>query len=239
MKFILFFFIGYSFLNAQSLTGVNGLFKVPNAQVLSDGSAYFGASLFPSGSYDLYGDGDKFDAMPTFVTLSLFNRIEFMFRYTHQLKQEVSTETLYFPDRMFSLRFNVLKESRFYPSVTLGMHDVSEALGGTSANPWFLATYFVASKTFETSSLIIVPTVGYAFDIIDSSISPVFDGLFGGVEISSNQLPFLSLVGEYDSKGFNAAIKAFMLDHVHISFGLLNMQDLSGFITYSFNLSNR
>lgn len=239
MKFVLYFFIGFSFLNAQSLTGVNGLFRVPSAQVLSDGSAYLGASLFPSGSYDLYGDGDKFDGMPTFITLSLFNRIEFMFRYTHLLKQEVSPETLYFPDRMFSLRFNAIKEGNFRPSVTLGLHDVSEALGGTSANPWFLATYFVTTKNFKVNSFNIVPSIGYAFDFIDSSLPPVFDGVFGGVEISSNHLPFLSLVGEYDSKVFNAAIKAFVFDHIQFSFGLLNMQNPSGFITYSFNLSNR
>lgn len=226
-------------MGAQSLTGVNGLFKVPNAYIPEDGSSFLGASFFPSGTYELYDNGDEFNGMPTFINLSLYNRVEFMFRYTHQLGQEVSSETRYFPDRMFSLRVNALKEDDKFPSITLGVHDVSEALGGTTASPWFLATYLVSSKTFKASSVNFIPTIGYAFDFIDSPIPPVFNGMFGGLEVSWSGFPSLSLVGEYDSRSINIAVKAFILGHIHLSVGVLDMQDFSGFITYNFNLSNK
>ena len=226
-------------LSAQSLTGTNGLFKIPSAYIATDGVSYVGASFLPKGYYNLYDAGDQFTGMPTFVTLSLYNRIEFMFRYTHQLGQNVNPQTKYFPDRMFTLRCNILKEGRSFPSLTLGLHDVSEALGGTSASPWFLSAYIVGSKSFHSEIINASATLGYAPDIIDSFRKPVFKGLFAGFEFSSPVLPFLSVVGEYDSNHFNASIKTTFFDHLHMSVGLIDMQALAGFVTYRFNLSNR
>lgn len=223
----------------QSLTGINGLFKAPNALVGSDGSAFIGASLYPKGYYDLYENGQEFDGLPTFITLSLFDRVEFMFRYTHQLGQVVNPTTKYFPDRMFTLRYNLLKESSRYPSVTLGLHDVSEAFGGTTATPWFLATYLVATKSLKANSLTIMPTIGYAPDIIDSSRPPIFNGFFAGVELIESRFPYVSLVGEYDSEVFNVAVKTTVLRHFYFAIGLLDMRAPSGFFTYRFNLSSR
>ena len=226
-------------LSAQSLTGTSGLFKIPSAYVAPDGHSYIGASFYPKGYYELYNAGDRFTGMPTFITLSLYDRVEFMFRYTHQLGHEVNPQTQYFPDRMFTLRYNAFKEGQNYPAITIGLHDVSEALGGTSATPWFLATYLVASKTINTKSLSIAPTVGYAYDLIQRNRNQVFNGLFAGVELTANQFPYVTVVGEYDSESFNVALKTTVLGHLHFAVGLLDMQALSGFFTYRFNLSNR
>jgi hypothetical protein len=235
---IVFFFCCFS-ISSQSLTGTNGLFKIPSAYIFKDGLTYAGASLYPKGYYEYLDAGDRFTGMPTFITLSLFDRIEFMFRYTHQLGHVVSPQTQYFPDRMFTFRYNLLKESPAYPSITLGLHDVSEALGGTSATPWFLATYLVASKTIETTELTIATSIGYAYDIFDSSRPQVFNGVFAGVELTASQLPYITIVGEYDSNMFNVALKTTAFGHFHFAVGLLDMQALSGFFTYRFNLSNR
>jgi len=226
-------------LSGQSLTGTNGLFKIPSANIGADGQSYIGASFYPKGQYELYNAGNRFTGMPTFITLSMYDRVEFMFRYTHQLGHEVSPQTQYFPDRMFTLRYNALKEGDNRPAVTIGLHDVSEALGGTSATPWFLATYLVTSKTFKTRTLSIAPTVGYAYDLIEANRNQVFNGLFAGVELTSSQLPYFTLVSEYDSESFNVALKTTILGHLHFAVGLLDMQALSGFFTYRFNLSNR
>ena len=226
-------------LSAQSMTGTNGLFKIPSAYIAPDGQLYIGASFYPKGYYELYNAGDRFIGMPTFITLSMYDRVEFMFRYTHQLGHDVNPQTQYFPDRMFTLRYNALKEGKSYPAITIGLHDVSEALGGTSATPWFLATYLVASKTIETKSLFIAPTIGYAYDLIERNRNQVFSGLFAGVELTATQLPYVTVVGEYDSKSFNVGLKTTVLGHLHFAVGLLDMQALSGFFTYRFNLSNR
>lgn len=240
MKFILTLFFPIC-LFSQSLEGTNGLFKIPNAFIAPDGYSYIGASFYPKGYYELYGTSQDFDGMPTFITLSLFDRIEFMFRYTHQLGQEVNPVTKYFPDRMFTLRFNAVRESQKLPAITIGLHDVSEALGGTSATPWFLATYLVATKTYDLSQFLITPTVGYAYDFINPSRvnSQVFNGLFGGLELSLKSINNLSFISEYDSEGINVAFKTTFLNHFLFSLGLLDLTAPAGFVTYRFNLSNR
>jgi hypothetical protein len=235
----LLFILGSFSLHSQSLTGTNGLFKIPSAYIAPDGQSYIGASFYPKGYYELYNAGDRFTGMPTFITLSLFDRVEFMFRYTHQLGQNVSPATSYFPDRMFTLRYNVLKEGSNYPAISIGLHDVSEALGGTSATPWFVSTYLVASKSFYSNSVIISPTFGYAFDLIDRSRNQVFNGVFAGIEITAHQFPYITAVAEYDTETFNIALKTTLLGHLHFAVGMLDFKALSGFFTYRFNLSNR
>lgn len=240
-KFLLFLFYASCILHvsAQSLTGTNGLFKIPSAYIGKDGQSYIGVSFYPKGSYELYNSGDLFTGMPSFITLALYDRVEVMFRYTHQLNQEVNYETRYFPDRMFSFRYNVFKEHENLPAITLGLHDVSSAFGGTTASPWFLATYLIASKTINTNGFNISPTLGYAFDLFRSKRNRVFDGLLYGVEFTYKGLPNFSFLGEYDSSAMNIALKATFLSHFHFAVGLLNMQSPSAFLTYRFNLSNR
>lgn len=241
MKLTFFLFAFPYLLFSQSLEGTNGLFKIPSAYIAPDGHSYIGASFYPKGYYELYGTAQEFDGMPTFITLSLFDRVEFMFRYTHQLGQEVNPVTKYFPDRMFTLRYNVVKESGRYPALTIGLHDVSEALGGTSATPWFLATYLVATKSYNLNQFVFTPTVGYAYDLIDPNRIQVqvFNGFFGGIEFSLRSINNLSLVSEYDSEGINVAFKTTLFDHIHFSLGLLDLKSPAGFLTYRFNLSSR
>lgn len=233
---------GFFNLSAQSLTGTNGLFNIPSAYIAPDGQSYIGASFYPKGYYGTFSDvysRNENDGMPTFITLSLYDRVEFMFRYTHVLGIEVSPQTQYFPDRMFTLRYNALKEGKNYPAITIGLHDVSEALGGTTAPPYFLSTYVVASKTLDTKPLSITPTFGYAYDIFAIDNPMIFDGFFAGVELTVNQFPYITVVAEYDSELLNVALKTTVFGHLHFSMGLLDMKALSGFFTYRFNLSNR
>jgi hypothetical protein len=230
---------GFLNLSAQSLTGTNGLFKIPSAYIAPDGQSYIGASFYPKGYYEYLNAGSRYTGMPTFITLSMYERVEIMFRYTHQLGHEVNPQTQYFPDRMFTLRYNALKERKNNPAITVGLHDVSEALGGTSATPWFLSTYLVASKSFESKSLTVSPTIGYAYDVFGASRPMIFDGVFAGFELTANQFPYITAVAEYDSSNFNVALKTTVLGHLHFAVGLLDMQALSGFFTYRFNLSNR
>lgn len=239
LRYFLFLFaLISSNLYGQSLTGTNGLFKVPSAFVGSDGQAYIGASIYPKGFYELFDSGDLYTGMPTFMTLSLYGRIEVMFRYTHQLGQVVNYQTRYFPDRMFSLRFNVLREGEYYPAITAGVHDVSGFLRSTSISPWFFATYLVATKTIESSSFTIVPTVGFSFDVGASNRSRVFNGFLAGIELTYNRFPNFIILGEYDSMSMNIALKTTVLDHLHFAFGLLDMKAPSAFFTYRFNLLN-
>jgi hypothetical protein len=236
MKYIFIFFFTLS-LSSQSLVGTNGIFKSPSAYIQSDGSAYFGISLLPKGSYELYNTGDQFVGMPSFFTLSLFERVEFMFRYTHQLGQKVNPETRYFPDRMFALRYMLIKESVSFPVITLGFQDISEALGGSTAEPWFISTYIVASKDISFKSLGFVPSLGYGYHLFNTSREPIFSQFFGGLEIFALALPNFHVFAEFDSQTFNYGIKSTIADRISVAIGLVDGKSFSGFITYHIDLT--
>jgi hypothetical protein len=234
--FLIFSLLLYLNLYSQSLTGTNGLLKIPSADIFSDGTFYIGASLLPKGSYNLYGSADRFDGMPTFMTLSLYDRVEIMFRYTHQLGQTVSPETEYFPDRMFSIRYNIFKGSKVLPKLTLGLHDVSEALGATSALPYFASTYLVANISFKAIRGTITTSLGYGFDVFGVADYLEFDGFFGGVEYYFYDLETLSFVAEYDTQNINIGVKSRLTSFITLGVGLLNMNKPSGFLTFNFEL---
>jgi hypothetical protein len=237
MRALFCFFLCFQvWVNGQSLSGTSGLFNVPSANILKDGEAFIGASLYHRGFYELYGTGDEFHGLPTYITLGLFNKVEFMFRYTHQLGQVVSPETQYFPDRMFAVRLNILEESTVRPSVTFGLHDVSEALGGTTAPPWFLASYFVASKSFDLGSLNLHTSLGHSIPIPNGSVDQSFPGLFGGLELFHSSFSFLSFISEFDGNQLNMAFKAKLLNRFNFTIGVLGMEGISGNLSFNFNL---
>lgn len=224
---------------SQSLSGTNGLFNTPSAFIYPDGNGYVGASFLPSGSYNYLEFSQEHTGMPTFFTMSFFDRVEFMFRYTHSLGVEVSPTTKYFPDRMFTIRYQLLKDAKLLPNVVVGFHDVSNALAGSSASPWFLDTYIVASKELHFPSFKVRPSLGYGFDFFKSSNMFRLNGFFGGVEIISNRLPNLALLIENDSRNFNIAGKMKFFDHLSFSIGVLGFNTFSGLFSYHFNLLSK
>lgn len=223
--------------NSQSLVGTNGLFKTPSAYVGDDSEAFVGLSFLPRGTYDYLDKGYLFDGVPSFINISFFDRAEVMFRYTHQIGHEISPQTRYFPDRMFAVRYNLLKESVKVPAVSIGLHDFSEALGGSTAAPWFLATYIVGSKTFNFSKFSLSSSLGYGFDLINSERDLDFMGFFGGVELRLLSLPRGSFIFEYDSYRLNMALKVNLIDRFYFSLGLMDLNLPAGYFVYRFNLN--
>ena len=223
-------------LYSQSLTGTNGLFKTPSAHIGVDGYSYAGLSILPKGYYDYLFKGDVYTGMPTFVTLSFYNRVEVMFRYTHQLGHEVSEITRYFPDRMFSLRYNLLKEQGDLPAITIGLHDVTEVFGTTTAQAWFMSTYLVATKDLSIGPVNLSTSFGYAPVLTRQTLPNEFEGFFGGIELSSKNYPNFKFVAEYDSQYFNIALKALTFKHLHLALGLIDLKGISGLMVYSFKL---
>lgn len=232
--FVLFF----NWSNGQSISysGVSGYFNTPSSAVLSDGNFVIGASLIPKTYHNLYNSGSSFSALPTYINLGLFNRIEFVFRYTHLLGQIVSPETRYFPDRMIAVKGVLYKGTETLPSVSIGLHDFTDAIGGSSASPWFLSTYLVISKAFDFGGFVLNSSLGYGFDILDSERDPILNGVFSAFSISSRLLKGLHLAFEYDTSHFNGGL--FITPIKNISFGvsLLNMQAFSGNFYFKVNL---
>tara|TARA_Y100001970_G_scaffold121071_1_gene150145 strand:- start:29748 stop:31883 length:2136 start_codon:yes stop_codon:yes gene_type:complete len=109
-----------------------GLFDMPTARLMSEGSLKFGISSFSP--YEVTG-----------ITATPFSWLEATFRYT-EVKNQLYGPAFYsgnqtFKDKSFDFKFRLIKERNYLPSIALGLRDIA----GTGV---FASEYLVASKRF-------------------------------------------------------------------------------------------
>ena len=201
-------------LHSQSITGTQGQFFIPTAEMHPDRTLVLGAGYIPKGYFQRYNRSVN-PGMPTFVTISLLPFVEIMFRYTHELNMRVNPETKYYPDRMFAGRIRLLKESKYIPAIVVGANDFTKALGLSTAPTNYSSTYVVGTKSFKYLEYQFATSLGYGLDVLELDRYD-FLGIFGGVEIRHNQLANSSLSLEYDSKNIHLSIKLPMKKKIYL-----------------------
>ena len=210
-------------INAQSTTGTRGLVKAPTARMFEDGTLSLGAALIPPGYHKRTFGAKKGDLVPnaglnTFVTVNLFPFMEVMFRYSHELNLPVTPITGYFPDRMFTARFKVLDENNRRPDLTIGLQDAvsffDSNAGEDGDNPNFSSIYTVASKKFIFKEYQVDISLGFGSGI-GNMPAKEFDGLFGGVEITTPYLENTQLLIDYDATYINLGVQRQFFRNLH------------------------
>ena len=235
-KYLLFFLMLVGSVKSQSLTGTRGLLHVPTAELYPDKTFAIGASFLPLPYMSYSRRGEEYDAYATYVTATFFPWMEVMFRYTHQIGNEVNPITQYFPDRMLTVRLQLLKEKKNMPAVLFGLQDMSGAAGATSESAvYYSATYGVATKNFEWQQWQVGVSAGYAFDFLDMPTTD-FKGLFGGVSISHKSIKNVGLLLEHDSETFNAGVEVFLFNRLQLLLGAANFDAPVAGISYRYSL---
>lgn len=80
MKRFVFLILLYGFFTkAQSITGTQGQFFIPTAEMHPDRTLVLGASYIPEGYFQRQGSKGN-PGMPTFVTVTVLPSVEIMFR---------------------------------------------------------------------------------------------------------------------------------------------------------------
>jgi len=228
---LLFCFVG----NAQSIGGTNGQFFIPTAEMHPDRTLVLGAGYIPTGYFQRYNRKVN-PGMPMFVTVSLFPFVEVMFRYTHELNTRVNPQTRYYPDRMFAGRIRLLKESKYIPALTIGAQDFTSFLGlscDTCVN--YGGTYAVFTKSFNYSSFIIKPTLGYASDTF-KLYRYDFLGAFGGVELSHKRFASSTVALEYDTRNLHLSVGLTFFDRLVLKAGLWGLKKPAAMIAYKYQI---
>ena len=235
MKQYLFLILFSSFfVSAQSITGTQGQFFIPTAEMHPDRTLVLGASFIPEGYFQRYAKKEN-PGMPTFVTVTVLPSVEIMFRYTHELNLPVNFETQYFPDRMFAFRVRLLKETKYAPTITVGAQDFTKYLGLSTASTNYAGTYLVLTKSFYLNQLQFKPTIGYGSDVLGLDRYD-FLGLFGGAEISHKNLPNTSLSMEYDSKNIHLGLSHTFFNRLVLKAGLWDLNKPAAMIAYKYQI---
>ena len=234
MKKILvgFLFVFGSISYGQSVTGTSGLIHIPSARMFEDGQLVLGAAYIPKPYFYRWGVNEN-PGLTSYITYQILPFVELMFRYTHELNTPVNVETLYFPDRMFSIRFKLAKEKKYIPAIVFGVHDFSKLTGlssRSSLNSMYAATYFVTSKKIDFKHFSIDTSLGYAFDFLDLETKD-YVGVFGGFSFSPNFYDLISFSIEYNSKVINSGIKWNPFKPINLMIGVWDLSKP----TFSFN----
>jgi hypothetical protein len=217
---------------AQGLSGTSGLFNIPVAYLLEDRHVALGAHFLHRDytSYKYSKDNSyQWHGLATFATIAFLPRVEFQFRYTHLLGREISSSTRYFPDRMLTLRFLLLKEGEYLPALTLGLQDQTYLLGGEGG--YYATNYIVASKTMSKGPFRLQGHLGYGLPRLATRESPprvYYDGLMGGASLRWDRLPAAELLLEHDSHRWNTGLRVLFLKHWQVLAGWHRMRGFSG-----------
>lgn len=221
--------------HCQSVTGTSGLIHIPTARMLNDGEIVLGISYIPTGYFTgtggIYRNKKQNPGLYSYVTYGILPFVEIMFRYSHEINAKVNPETRYFPDRMFSIRINLLEENKNRPSLIFGLHDFGRILGDFS-NGYFTASYLAVSKEISVNNLIFDLTIGKGFKFY--SLKPKeFDGIFYGLKIKSKQINKLSLLIENNVEGINSGLMMEVSTKLKFMIGLWDLKK----ITFSTNIT--
>lgn len=215
-------------LPAQSTSGIPGYIRIPSASLNPDGTFYIGTSFLPR-KYLAYTNY-KYDAATAFVSVTFLPFLEVDFRFTRQLG--LPDYSNHVSDRMPSVRARVVKERKWWPSVTIGVHDFITSLEGGRARH-FESSYLVMTKGFfiGKTGLYAEGTIGYGTNWLLSRNYELL-GLWGGISMYWQRIPWLVLMADHDGKVISAGAEALLFRHLGIKAGLVNGDSFTGCLSY-------
>lgn len=216
----------------QSDSGVPGYIRIPVATFNEDGSLQFGTSFLPQ-EHLAYSNFNH-DAVAIYASLTFLSFVEVDLRVTRQLN--IPSGTNHVVDRVPTVRFRILKETKWIPAVTIGFHDVLTSLESGGARH-FGASYIVVTKNFHIPELYlnIGTTAGWGASSLVWK-NDEFIGLFGGFSVNIDKLKWMSLLCDYDGVTINAGLRVICFRHLFLTAGTINFDSFTGTISYRFNL---
>jgi hypothetical protein len=181
------------------LGGFNAVITVPTGRLVQDGYAAIGVGYIPR-PYALY-EGPDHNNLAYFASIGFLPFLELDIRAT----LSIDTDYPSIGDRMISVRAQLLKETRRWPALAIGLHDIAGLIDRSEGpNNYFTALYVAATKTKNLSSYIdLESTLGYGVDWIKAP-SHEFDDLFGGVSVGFDHVLFIK--AEHDTRRFNLGL---------------------------------
>jgi hypothetical protein len=227
-------------LKAQSLTGLSGGYSIPTADFQKDKTLILGYSFLNKKYYDNYVRSKKYNFSAGYFTLTFLPFAEVSVRVTYPNGYNAEHENIIIGDRMISGRLQPLKETRYLPSVVVGLQGFYKTTGGDDllniggkGASYFNSSFIVLTKNLRPDILFekIGITAGYGSDIVAANTHQ-FIGLFGGVSISPKKMDYLELMMEYDADKWNVGMRLVLFKHVVLLAGLEGLDAFSFGVNY-------
>jgi len=175
-----------------SYQGFRGAINTPNSEIMREGEFEFLytnqiENLIPSSSPDFR---DNKEQKNFFLNIGVLPNLDLNFQYAYGFDHILNEK--YISNRVVNAKYQIPFIPKNLFQMAIGVQDIG---GG---NPYIGNKYAVISKEFNQFRT----NLGYAKGDRDGSI----DGVFGSVEYQP--FSWLQIVGEYDTKEWNSAIKS-------------------------------
>jgi len=216
------------YLYSQSSMGVTGLLNSPSAVMADDGTVKIGGNFLNT---KMTPDTWDYNTFNFFLNVTFLPFMEAAITNTaFDLYNEGKFTNV---DRAICVRFRILKERRYTPSIVIGSNDVITTtnvssginLGNNSGNKYFGTHYLALSKHLDISG----NTLGFhaAYNIISSKKQSLESPLSGGVTFSPSFLKKLNLIAEYDTRNINLGGNLLIFNHIYIQMFVMDFKYLS------------
>lgn len=218
----------HSYLCSQSTSGVPGYIRIPTATLKSDGTLFIGSSFLPK--QHLEYTKFQYNAATAFVSLTFLPFIEFDFRFTRQLN--LPSYESHVSDRMPSVRFRLLKEKKWWPSVVIGLQDFLTSIESGEARH-FQASYIVVSKGFEIkpANMFVEGTLGYGTNWLVAKNYELI-GFWGGAVVNWRKVKWINLMADYDGEVASVGAEAVLFRHLFLKAATVNFDSFTGCVSY-------
>ena len=219
--------------SAQFEFGMAGMIHVPTAEFDTVGVARVGAQYVPKAIMPdgMKCDGEKFNSMTNYLTITPFWWIEVGYGYTlwrlHRNKDENEPTGFYAKDRYFSLALRPLREGRWWPSVAIGGNDIwGSRDGGMSVSNFYRNWYMALSKHFMLGKQRIGTHVAYR--TWKRKYNQKWNGLVGGVTFQPSFYPKMRLMAEWSGNEVNIGVDCRVFKYIMLQTALVDCKHFTG-----------
>lgn len=228
---------------AQQYTGMSGLIHTPSADMDPMGVARVGGHFLNGAFTPDQGFSDengKYHTGDFYLSLTPFKWVEVGYTFTLRKRGqdyfgEKTGKIGYFgKDRYISVKFRVLEEKKWWPSIALGANDPITTAG--EGNACFSNFYVAATKHFEWGGHQLGLHAAYRYWRRD--FNRKWTGPVGAITYSP---PFDHhrgrVIVEYTGADFNVGVDYLLFGHVLLQVCLQNGKYFSGGLCYYVNLN--
>ncbi|MCM1138929.1 MAG: YjbH domain-containing protein [Muribaculum sp.] len=226
--------------SAQQYSGMTGLIHVPSADMDSTGDARIGAHFLNKeflpdcGNFTV--NGSKYHSYDFYLSITPFWWVEAAFAITLEKGIQPSfidnTHKYTQKDRYFSIKFNPLREGKYYPAIAVGGQDCfSFGEGGGSL---FTNFYVAATKHLDIKKQEIGLTLTYRR--FSKDYNHRWNGLVGGITYRPSFARNWRAIVEWTGCNVNFGIDCLLWKHLLLQASLQDGKYPSGGICYKVNL---
>lgn len=241
-RFAFFFFLFFSIsVQGQQATGLNGLIHVPTADMDTVGLARIGAQFLPlemmPDNFKL--DGDKYNSASNYLSLTPFKWIEIGYGYTlmkiHKNENPKRKVGFYSKDRYFSVKFQLLNEKLWWPSIAVGGNDVfGSREGGVSTSNFYRNYFFAASKHIDYSGHLFGAHLAYREWYREYNHK--WNGVVGGITYQPSFYQPLRAIVEWNGNGVNCGVDCRIYRYFLVQVAWYEGNAFTGGLCLCFNL---